>query len=344
VAAEVGQRNSHIETKAGQANLDAEPYRYEFFQAVRMLERANPDQEPVGRFVPPAAEVVRFSAAQTLAFPASQIQALEWRDGSPPLMSVNFMGLTGPQGILPLVYTTFVRARLREHDATLRDFLDIFNHRLISLFYRAWEKSKFAVAYERDRSGPLSHYLLDLIGLGTPGLQNRQEVSDTALMFYAGLLAQRPRSAQSLRQLLMDYFGVPVAIQEFAGAWSPLSPVDMCHLGESTGISAQLGLGAVVGDEVWYLQSRVRIVLGPLTLKQYLDFLPGGSAHEPLRAVTRLVGEQELDFEVQLILKREETPACILGEEKEGAALLGWLSWAKSAPLNRDPADTILRL
>jgi type VI secretion system protein ImpH len=163
-------------------------------------------------------------------------------------------------------------------------------------------------------------------------------------MFYAGLLAQRPRSAQSLRQLLMDYFGVPVAIQEFAGAWSPLSPVDMCHLGESTGISAQLGLGAVVGDEVWYLQSRVRIVLGPLTLKQYLDFLPGGSAHEPLRAVTRLVGEQELDFEVQLILKREETPACILGEEKEGAALLGWLSWAKSAPLNRDPADTILRL
>lgn len=344
MATEIGLRNSELEEPGRLPALDAEPYRFEFFQAVRLLERSDPQRSPVGRFVAPNSEVVRFSAAQSLAFPASEIQSLQRREQGPPLMSVNFMGLTGPLGVLPVVYTTFVMSRIRERDLTLRDFFDIFNHRMISLFYRAWERSRFAVSYERDGRGPLSHHLLALIGLGTAGLQDRQAVADVSLIFYSGLLAQRPRSAQALRQVLEDYFDVPVAIEQFAGGWSRLAESDQCYLGARTGVSTELGLGAVVGDEVWYIQSRVRIVLGPLSLRSYLDFLPGGAAHETLRAFTRLVGEQELDFEVQLILKREEAPLCVLGEEREGAAMLGWLSWARSAPLDRDPADTILQL
>lgn len=344
MAAEIGLRDSDLEETARFPGLDLEPYRFEFFQAVRLLERRYPKRSPIGLFVSPGSEVVRFSARQSLAFPASEIQSLDTGREGPALMTVNFMGLTGPQGVLPLVYTALVRSRMRERDATLADFFDIFNHRMISLFYRAWERSHFTVAYERDGRGSLSQYFLDLIGLGTPGLQNRQAVADPSLIFYAGLLAQRPRSAQALRQILEDYFDVPVSIEQFAGAWSRLSDSDQCRLGEGAGMSTELGRGAVVGDEVWYIQSRVRIVLGPLSLRSYLDFLPGGAAHEPLRAITRLVGQQELDFEVQLILKREETPLCVLGDETEKGPMLGWLSWSRTGPLDRDPADTILQL
>jgi type VI secretion system protein ImpH len=216
---------------------------------------------------------VRFAAHQSIAFPASEIQAFKTRETGPPLMVVNFMGLTGPLGALPLVYTAQVMDRVRSRDTTMRDFFDLFNHRMISLFYRAWEKYRLAVAYERGKQNNVSHYLLDLIGLGTPGLQNRQAVADDALIFYSGLLSQRPRSATALRQILIDYFDVPVEIEQFAGSWYRLDIRDQCELDEGEGISTQLGFGAVVGDEVWYQQSRVRVRLGPLELEQYLDFV-----------------------------------------------------------------------
>jgi type VI secretion system protein ImpH len=254
------------------------------------------------------------------------------------------MGLTGPQGALPLTYTALVMERLRARDATMRDFFDIFNHRIISLFYRAWEKYRFSVAYERGKRSRISHYLLDMLGLGTGGLQDRQTVADESLVFYSGLLAQRPRSATALRQILSDYFDVPVEIEQFAGSWYPLEREDQCELEGKGAISAQLGVGAVVGDEVWYQQSRVRIKLGPLPLKQYLDFLPGGTAHEPLRAFTKFFAAQELDFEAQLILRREDAPRCVLGREGKTAARLGWITWVNSTGMDRNPGDTILQL
>jgi type VI secretion system protein ImpH len=259
-------------------------------------------------------------------------------------MVVNFIGLTGPQGVLPLVYTQLVRDRIRDRDLAMRDFFDLFNHRVISLFYRAWEKYRFAIAYEKGRDNLLSRYLLDLVGLGTRGLQDRQAVADESFIFYAGLMSQRPRSAKAVQQVLIDYFDVPVRIEQFAGAWYPLSASDQCRLGEGEGISADLGIGSVVGDEVWHQQSRVRIRLGPLTLRQYLDFLPGGPAHLPLRALARFFAAQELEFEAQLVLRREETPRCTLGEEGDGAARLGWVTWANTRGMDRDPADTVLRL
>ena len=231
-----------------------------------------------------------------MGFPASEIQSFDSPDAGPPLMKVNFMGLTGPQGVLPLAYTSLVMDRLRQHDSAMRDFFDLFNHRIISLFYRAWEKYRFTVTYEREKKNKVSHYLLDLLGLGTPALQDRQAVADESLLFYSGLLAQKPRSASALRQIILDYFGVPVRIEQFVGSWYPLEPHDQCWLAEPGGISEQLGYGAVVGDEVWYQQSRVRVVLGPLSLKQYLDFLPGGEAYEPLRAFTRFFAAQQLDL------------------------------------------------
>jgi len=328
-----------------QSRLAEEPFVFQFFQAVRLLEKLARDRVPVGKFAHPSTEVVRFSAYPSTCFPASEIQQIQPGEGTrPPRMVVNFMGLTGPLGLLPLYYTHLVIDRSRVRDTALRDFFDIFNHRAISLFYQAWEKYRVTIEYERGHRERFSQYLLDLMGLGTRGLQGRQAVPDDSLMFYAGLLSQHPRSATALRQILEDYFEVPVAIEQFAGAWFRLDRPSQCWLEENRSASERLGFGVVVGDEVWDEQSRVRIRLGPLSLQQYLDFLPIGSAYGTLCAITKFFSGNEVDFEVQLVLKREETPGCELGAQDDRAPRLGWVSWAKTAPLGRDPSEAILQL
>ena len=160
-------------------------------------------------------------------------------DGQGPAeMTVAFMGLTGPLGVLPRHYTELLLERQRRKDHTLGDFLDLFNHRLVSLLYRAWEKHHFPIAYERamvrgQSDDRLSQYLFDLIGMGTAGLQGRMEVPDEALRFYAGLFAQHPHSASALSGLLRDYFGVPVDVVQFTGQWLTLAPEQRSRLGGS---------------------------------------------------------------------------------------------------------------
>ena len=137
---------------------------------------------------------------------------------------------------------------------------------------------------------------------------------------------------------------MPTEIVQFAGAWYRLDVPTQCRLGTTANDSEQLAVGAVVGDEIWDEQSRVRIRLGPLSIDQYQDFLPTGTAYEPLRALTRFFAGNEFDFEVQLVLKRDEVPVCELGREDETAPRLGWITWAKSAAMGRDPDDTLLEL
>ena len=336
--------NSDVSASTVEAELRQEPYLFEFFQAVRLLERLFPGKLPVGGFNPARAEVVRFIANSTLAFPASQVQALEWPQDGPGRMKVNFMGLTGPEGVLPLYYTSLLADRLRAGDASAVDFFDIFNHRIISLFYLAWEKYRFSVAYEREGLDPFSHHLLDLIGLGTPGLQNRLPVLDDSLLYYSGLFAQRPRSATALRNLLGDYFEVPVEVEQFAGGWYLLDRHTQTALAGGLGESEELGLGAVVGDEVWDQTARVRIKIGPLSLEQYQDFLPQGSAFASLRALTDLFSNGEFDFEIQLILDRRDVPPCELGAEGENAPQLGWHTYVTTRPMDADASETILQL
>jgi type VI secretion system protein ImpH len=324
--------------------LDREPYLFGFFQAVRLMARMEPERQLVGGFNNPASEVVRFGANADVAFPASEIQSLEPRAGQPPLMRVNFMGLHGPQGVLPRTYCELVNERMRARDTTLRDFLDLFNHRILSLFYQSWEKFHFEIPYERGERDRFSHYVLALLGLQTPGLQNRQDVADDSLLFYGGLLSMHARSATGLRQVLEDYFSVPVEIEQFVGAWYPVEEESQCSLGENGGYSEQLGFGAVLGDETWDQQSRVRIQLGPLTLERYVDFLPGHEGHRQLRSLTRFYTGGESDVEVQLILRRQEVPACELKARDDVGPQLGWTSWMKTAEFTHDAGETILEL
>jgi type VI secretion system protein ImpH len=344
VGTESGTISSNLAASEVGEKLRREPFSFDFFQAVRLLERFFPERTSVGRFAHPNTEVARFAAHPSLAFPASQIQAMDWPDDKPVQMTVNFMGLTGPAGVLPNVYTTLLIERLRGNDTSPRDFLDLFNHRIISLFYRAWRKYRFDVACEEGERDLFSRHLLSLLGLGTEGLRDRQAVSDDTLVYYAGLLAQRPRSAQALQQILADFFNVPVQIEQFAGGWYRLDPQTQCRLSEGNSESEELGFGAVVGDEVWNQQSKVRVVLGPLTLERYTEFLPGGRSWEPLQAWVRFFSNDEWDFEVKLILERQQVPACTLGVEGASGPQLGWVSWVKSVPFSRDPDDTVLAL
>jgi len=324
--------------------LRTNPTAVEFFQAVRLLERLHPEREPVGGFAGCESEVVHFAVPPSLAFPASEIQTLEWNDGQVAKMSVNFMGLTGPLGVLPFTYTLRVAERERLHDHAFRDFLDLVHHRLLSLFYRAWEKYRFMVAYERDRRDRFTAHLLDLVGLGSESLRNRLPMDDEALVFYAGLLALRSRPPAALRQLLEDYFGVPVEVEQFIGGWYTLADETQCRLDEDgLDASGQLGLGAVVGDAVWDQQSRVRLRLGPLTRRQYDDFLPTGGAYRPLGAITRFYAGEQFEFEIRLVLARGEVPLCGLAPD-DSAPPLGWSTWLGSSPPGRDPDDTVLAL
>jgi type VI secretion system protein ImpH len=317
---------------------------FEFFQAVALLQRLRfHDREAVGQFSNPDDEAVQFRVNNTLAFPASQIQSIEDAEDGPPRMKVNFMGLTGPNGVLPYAYTELILERLRAKDPALESFLDIFNHRMISFFYRAWEKYRFPATYYRG-DDIFTHHLLDLIGLGTPGLANRQSVPDTSLLHYAALVGSHARSAEALEEILNGYFEVPVEVEQFAGAWYRLDPSAQCSMSDEESDSEKLGAGVVVGDEIWDQQSRVRIQIGPLSLEQYTNFLPGGSAHEPLKALVKFFSNDELDFEVKLVLQREDVPKCEMGGEDAAAPRLGWISWLKSAPLEHNPGDTILNI
>ena len=323
------------------ARLFAEPWSFEFFQAVHVLEGLRRERTPIGGFGDPRQETVRLTTATNVAFPASEIQAIDQRDAQ-LRMTVNFLGLTGPQGALPLAYSLHVAERARAGDHALKEFLGIFDHRLLSLFYRAWEKTHVDVAYGESERDWLTRHLLDLVGIGTDGLRDRLAVRDESLLFYSGLMSLPTRPAAGLEQLVSDYFGVPVVVEQFVGAWYPLEATTQSALGDESSPSALLGLGAVAGDEIWDQQSRVRLRIGPLARAQYDAFLPGGRAHEPLRALTRFYANDQIDFEIQLVLARDEVPRFELGDEAPLA--LSWCTWLHTKPLERDPDDSVFTL
>ena len=328
------------------AMLEQEPYSFRFFQAVRLLERMYPERNPVGLFVSPSTEVVQFSSVPTLSFPASEVQDLQTnRDGQPKLL-VNFMGLSAAVGVLPHAYTEFLMERARAKDRGPGDFFDLFNHRIISLFYRAWQKYRFYIAYERTGAGDdqISARLLDLVGLGTQSLSHRMDISDDACLYYAGLLSQRRPTAQGLKQLLQDYFEVPVGVEQFTGTWRQLPPGNRTFLRDSGAFCERLGMGTIVGDEAWDQHGAVTLRLGPMSFARYQQFLPGAPAHAELRSWLRLYTNREFDFVIRLVLERNDVPPMKLGEDGTRSARLGLVSWIRNRPLDRDPDEATYRL
>jgi type VI secretion system protein ImpH len=321
--------------------MEQEPYCFQFFQAVRLLERLYPERNPVGLFVSPQTEVVQFSSVPTLSFPASEIQDFQPGADSPGKLQVNFMGLSAAVGVLPHVYTEFLLERVKAKDRGPGDFFDIFNHRIISLFYRGWQKYRFYVAFERTGAGDdlISARVRDFIGLGSGSLTGRMQIEDEACLYYGGLLSARRPSAQGLKQLIEDYFEVPVAVQQFTGSWRRLPPGNRTYLRDTGTFCEQLGMGTIVGDEAFDYHGAVTLRIGPLSFERYREFLPGARANSELRAWLRLYTNREFDYVIQLVLERDEVPRMKLGEDGIGASRLGLVSWIKNQQLDRDPDE-----
>jgi type VI secretion system protein ImpH len=316
--------------------LKEEHFRVHFFQAVRLLQKMEPGRKPVGYFVLPEGETIRFASRTSLAFPASEIHNLQTSPHGQVAMTVEFMGLCAAISVMPTAYTEFL---ISQKDNAMEEFLNIFNHRMISLFYRGWEKYRFYIEYERSQEDKLSDRLMDFLGLGTQGLRDRGRLADRAYLNYVGLLARRVRSASSLQQILEDYFLVKVQVKEFAGAWRKLAIEDRTCLNGGSDLSERLGIGTVAGDEVWDHHGRIRIMFGPMRLQEYLRFLPGNDAYCELAAWLTFYSNGCFESEVQLILDREDAPQCELGAIGEGRPRLGLVSWLKTKPLDRDPLD-----
>ncbi len=325
-------------------------YHFDFFQAVRLLALIDPKKQPVGTAARPAEEIVRFTSwppeieklSTVVSFPASAIDIIQrpleaagGKPAIPPRMSVLFFGLTGTQGVLPLHYTEMLIARKGQKDHALADFLDLFNHRLLSLFYRAWAKHHPAIIYEsaapaKRHPDPFTHYIFDFIGLGTNAIRGQmQHIPDESLLPYAGLIAQRPHSASAIRAILRDYFSVPVEIEQCLGSWYELSDPDRSYLSPELERN-QLGVGAFLGDKVWNQQDRFRVRIGPVGRSRFLEFLPDGKALPKLVELTRFLVGQALAFDVQVILEKEEVPTCQLSQRSDTAPRLGWMSWLKT--------------
>jgi len=234
---------------------------------------------------------------------------------------------------------------MRDKNSALRDFLDMFNHRALSLFVRAAGKYRLPLAFEGAQGRGLdaiSGALLALSGMRGAALLGRQAISDRTLMFYAGHLAHRPRTAGALGQILSEYFRRPVWIRQFQGRWARLQRAEQTRLGgraTAADAYARLGQGAILGSRVWDVQGSFRVGLGPLNYAQFRTLMPGAAQMRELAALTRTYVGPALSFDVQLTLKAREIPPLVLSRNPEAGPRLGWNSWLPSRGPRFDADD-----
>ena len=324
--------------------LIAEGWRFELFQAVRLLQKMAPDRVPVGEGQEPDREAVRFRSRVGFDFPASEVQEIELPDaeGDPVRVVVNALGLAGALGPLPAPFSELLVQRTWAKDFAFRDFLDIFNHRLVSLLVRAKKRHRAGFSWDRPDRESFSRAAFGLMGLGTPGLAGRMDVEDRGLLQYAGIVARRARSIVGLEVILADYFGVRVHSRQLVGRWLELPDDQRTALGTSAGRNHELTAvraGAVLGRRTWDQQACFEIRLGPLTLGQFLDFLPIGRSYRSLAQLIRFYAGEEHECDLRLTLKAAEIPPCRLG----AGPRLGWSSWLRTKPFAEDDSQVCLR-
>ncbi len=321
--------------------LFAEGAHFEFFQTIRLLEWLYGPERSLGESSDPNKEAVRIKSHVGLAFPASDVFEVRppGTTGKPAEVVVNFLGLAGCLGPLPAADTELILERVWHKDTALRDFLDIFNHRLASLIYRARKTFHLGLATESPEQGNVARCLYSLVGLGTRELRGRLQMQDRALLYYTGLLAHECRSMTGLEGILSDYFQVEVRGHQFRGQWHELDPDQWTLIGRN-GRNQVLGHATVVlGRRSWDQQARFELRLGPLSRKEFLGFLPVENGLVVLRELTRIYVGQALAFDFKLILKEDEVPETRL--RARGGARLGWTSWLKSREWKGEASVTL---
>jgi type VI secretion system protein ImpH len=301
-------------------------YRFSFFQAVYLLELLAPEKTPIGDALSPGDEAVRFKVRPGFVFPPSDISGLAQADGeSRAEMEVAFMGLIGPNGVLPGWYNELAIERIKQKDSSLTSFLDMFHHRFISLFYLAWKKHRLAVTHQANAEDRISRSLLCLIGLGTEGLSGRIGFPADSFIFNSGLLSRQVPSAVAIESAAAYFTGVDAEMHQFVDRIIPLDPEDYTRVGVANG---ELGVNAVCGSEAWENQTKFRLHLGPMDYGRFIRLLPTGDMFRPIISLIRYMVGIEFDFDLSLILRREEVFPCRLGGmETPLSPRLGWTTW-----------------
>ncbi len=339
--------------------LLAEPYRFDFFQAVRLLELSLKSQSyNIDQVV---ANHIRFENSTLLSFPPSELESLrvefehDAADSSTSdeitfedkpgnrryYMTPSFMGFLGPNGTLPRHYSERIAAhQLYQRDRGPRAFLDTYSNRAVALFYGAWKKYRLEFDYELKGKNGFLPLLMSLSGLGHGALRDRISsddigVEDESLAFYSGALRHRPMSAIYLQNILSDYFRVDIKVEQFIGKWYNLPREHQTALGLSNAI---LDSSAIAGQQVWQRDLRVALKIGPLRKKDFVRFLPREVAARALAQMLKLFVGLTLEFEVQLILRGEDVGGCDLAEHRIGG-LLGWDTFITTQEEKNDRSD-----
>ena len=303
-------------------------YEFSFYRAVYLLERFADKRKELADSLVPSQEPVRFRVKKGFAFPPSDISGLKGpAEDQPPSMEVAFLGLTGPSGVLPNWYTQLILERDRDKDRTLADFLDLFHHRLITLFYLAWKKHRFPENYRPGANDRLSRYLLSLSGLGTPGLTAMIGLPEEALTFYSGLLSRPVASSTSIESAVAYFVDAPVRVEQFIERIVDLEPPDQTQLGVG---NATLGDDAICGSQVWESQTKFRVHLGPVGKGKFARLMPTGDLLVPIFSLVRYMVGIEYEFEIRIYLQKRDVPLCQLGTEGPDASMLGWTTWVSS--------------
>lgn len=297
------------------ADLLRHPQRYEFFQAVRLLVRWLGRQGIAPEHA--LSGLIRFRNSLGLAFPASDIEAIEPTTGDVPAVRITpaLMGLLGVMGTLPLHYTErFAAWELAARDEGPRAFLDLLSSRQVALFYRAWCKYRVRHAFEPgvDRFMPL---LLALAGVARP-VQAIPGVDAASLAWFAAPLRSRVVSAELVAGVLGAYFRLPVKVEQFTGRW------DILELGQRTRLARSnclLGAGATAGARLLRPELGIRIRLGPVDIDAFERFLPGAPGALALAGLLDRFAIEVPYRELQVVLRRED----VAGASLDGSIRLG---------------------
>lgn len=326
------------------AQMALAPYSYDFFHALRLIEAHHPDKPRLGTARRPVDEPVRLGQAVDLSFAAAALSLVDRQDRSGrPRVEVRFFGLFGPNGPLPLHMTAYARDRKLNHkDETFTRFADLFHHRLLLLFYRAWSQAQPAASLDRPAEDRFADYVGSLVGVGNRALQRPDAAPHHARLAFAGLLSRQVRNADGLAKLLSGYLGKQARVEQFVGHWMPLPESERTRIGRRAGSrrasTAQLGVSAVLGRAVFDRQHHFRVHIGPLDLADFEALLPVGSALPAVQALVNQYSGLELGWDLRLQLKKPQVPACRPGLYGR----LGWTTWLGAPRGNRVAALNLL--
>ena len=321
------------------AELTAQPYAYDFYVAVRRLQGEFRSHARIGYSSALAQDPVRFAQSPALDFAPATLEAFRQNNPDlPPVLYSRHFGLFGPNGPLPLCLTEYARDRILHHgDPTFAAFCNVFHHRLMCFFFRAWADAQKTVDSDRIEDEHWSQYFNSLVGLGQESLHHRDSIPDHAKMYYAGRLVQQNRNAEGLAAILQDFFGVLTEVLTFVGRWLRLPADSVCRLGVSPE-TGTLGSTILAGARFWTCQLHFRLRMGPMKLTDMERLLPSGDSFQRLRDWVRLYVGEEFTWDAQLVLAKEEIPDVQLGK----AGRLGWTTWLKTKPFTHDAEDLIL--